>query len=104
MSRYTDIELTSQAADGSWTWRAAGARQPRGTLSGDLVPSGGRVGDVVRAELESGLDGLEVVSVSAPKIVRRTDEGGQRIEVLGGAVPGTGRRRVPGPGFAWLRA
>jgi len=83
MSRYTDIELTSQAPDGSWTWRAAGARQPRGTLSGDLVPSGGRVGDVVRAELESGLDGVEVISVSAPKPIRRTDEAMQRIEVLG---------------------
>ena len=90
MSRYTDIELTSQAADGSWTWRAAGARQPRGTLSGDLVPSGGRVGDVVRAELESGLDGLEVISVSAPKIVRRADEAAQRIEVLGAPRPEPG--------------
>jgi hypothetical protein len=90
MSRYTDIELTSQAPDGSWTWRAAGARQPRGTLSGDLVPAGGRVGDVVRAEVESGLDGVEVVSVSAPKIVRRNDEGIQRIEVVGAPRPEPG--------------
>jgi hypothetical protein len=83
MSRYTDIELTSRASDGSWTWRAAGARQPRGTVSGDLVPSEGKVGDVVRAEIESGLDGVEVISVAAPRPVRRAEDGGQRIEVLG---------------------
>ena len=85
MSRFTDIELTSQAADGSWTWRAAGARQPRGTVPSDLVPSGGRVGEIVRAELESGLDGVEVISIVAPKAQRRAGEGIQRIEVLGGA-------------------
>jgi hypothetical protein len=90
MSRYTDIELTSQTSDGSWTWRAAGARQPRGVLSADLVPSGGRVGDVVRAELESGLDGVEVVSVSAPKSVRQVGDGAQRIEIIGGARPEPG--------------
>ena len=83
MSRFTDIELTSQAPDGSWTWRAAGARQPRGTVSADLVPSEGRVGDVVRAELESALDGVEVLSIAAPKPVRRVDDRAQRIEVLG---------------------
>ncbi|MGH9008081.1 MAG: hypothetical protein ACRDV6_10315 [Acidimicrobiales bacterium] len=83
MSRFTDIELTSRAPDGSWTWRAAGARQPRGTVSADLVPSDGRVGDVVRAELESALDGVEVISVAAAKAIRRDDDRAKRIEVLG---------------------
>src|ERR1039458_458751 len=63
--------------------RPAGARQPRGTLSRDLLPSGGRVGDVVRAELESGLDGVEVISVSGPKTLRRSADAIQRIEVVG---------------------
>lgn len=90
MSRYTDIELTSQAPDGSWTWRAAGARQPRGTLSRDLLPSGGRVGDVVRAELESGLDGVEVISVSTPKPIHRAGDAMQRIEVIGAPRPDPG--------------
>jgi len=84
MSRFTDIELTSRTSDGAWTWRAAGARQPRGTVSSDLVPAEGRVGDVLRAEIESGLDGVEVVSLLAPKQPRRADERAQRIEVLGG--------------------
>jgi hypothetical protein len=83
MSRYTDIELTSRTSDGSWTWRAAGARQPRGTVPADLVPSGGRVGDVLRAEIESGLEGVEVVSLSASRPTRSSTEGVQRIEVLG---------------------
>jgi hypothetical protein len=83
MSRFTDIELTSRAPDGSWTWRAAGARQPRGTVAADLVPTDGRVGDVVRAELESALDGVEVVSIAGPKTIRRVDDRAQRIEVLG---------------------
>ncbi len=97
MSRYTDIELTSQAPDGSWTWRAAGARQPRGTVSSDLVPTGGRVGDVVRAEIESGLEGVEVVSIAAPKQVRHIDEGVQRIEVLGAP------RQAPGVSISLAR-
>ncbi len=83
MSRYTDIELTSQSPEGSWTWRAAGARQPRGTVSRDLVPPGGRVGDVMRAEIESGLEGVEIVSFATPKPLRSPTESAQRIEVLG---------------------
>lgn len=82
MSRYTDIELTSQTPDGSWTWRAAGARQPRGTVPAELVPTGQRVGDVLRAELESGLEGVEVVSLVSPRPTRSADTA-QRIEVLG---------------------
>ena len=47
MARRLDIELTSDRGDGQWTWRAAGAKQPKGTLDGSLVPSGVGVGDVV---------------------------------------------------------
>ena len=38
MSRRIEIELTSDRGDGSWTWRAAGARQPRGVLAGRPAP------------------------------------------------------------------
>ena len=34
MSRRIEIELTSTRPDGSWTWRAAGAREPKGVLDG----------------------------------------------------------------------
>lgn len=63
MSRRIDIELTSARADGSWTWRAAGARKPNGVLEGSLLSSDAAVGDVLKVEIEQMLDGIEVQSV-----------------------------------------
>lgn len=67
MSRRIEIELTSKQPDGTWTWRAAGAREPRGVVLDSLVPSGLSVSDVVRAEVESDLDGTRVLSITPPK-------------------------------------
>lgn len=67
MSRRIEIELTSVREDGSWTWRAAGAREPRGTVEGSILPSDAHVGQVLRAEVEGHLDGLTVVSVAPPR-------------------------------------
>ncbi|MGA0862967.1 MAG: hypothetical protein ACO3RB_03650 [Ilumatobacteraceae bacterium] len=67
MSRRIEIELTSERPDGTWTWRAAGAREPRGVLDSSLVPSGTRVSDVVRADVEADLDGTRVLSILPPK-------------------------------------
>lgn len=67
MSRKIEIELTSTRDDGMWTWRAAGAKQPKGVLDGALLTGGASVGDVLRAEVESTLDGTEVLSVTPPK-------------------------------------
>jgi hypothetical protein len=86
MSRYLEIELTSRAPDGGWTWRAAGARQPRGTLSSDLAPEGASVGTVWRAEVESTLDGIEVSALAAKP--QRAQAATERIEVLGTARTG----------------
>ena len=33
MSSRIEVELTSQREDGTWTWRAAGARQPKGVVA-----------------------------------------------------------------------
>jgi hypothetical protein len=74
MSRRIDIELTSTREDGSWTWRAAGAREPRGTLEGDILPRGAEVGSVLRAEVEGFLDGLSVVAVLPPRAPRNEPE------------------------------
>jgi hypothetical protein len=63
MSRRIDIELTSALPDGSWTWRAAGARKPNGHLDGSLLPPGSGVGDVLKVEIEQMLDGIEVQSI-----------------------------------------
>lgn len=67
MSRRIDIELTSARPDGTWTWRAAGARAPKGVLDGALLPAGAATGSILRAEAEAEIDGLTIVSVSDPK-------------------------------------
>src|ERR1700737_4244519 len=78
MSRRIELELTSAREDGSWTWRAAGALQPKGELDGTLLPQGAKVGDVLRAEADFTVDGITVVSVLPPKAGRVEPE---RIEL-----------------------
>ena len=67
MSRRIEIELTSKREDGSWTWRAAGAQQPKGVVESSVVPAGAQVKDVVRAEVEADLDGTRVLSIAPIK-------------------------------------
>src|ERR1700722_7507591 len=83
MSRRIDIELTSQTGDGSWTWRPAGARQPKGTVEAALVPPGETVGAVLRADVEIGLEGIEILSLTAAKPARSPEKTEGRIEVKG---------------------
>ena len=82
MSHKIEIELTSGSGDGTWTWRAAGAKQPRGTVSGELVPEGTAVGTVLRAEVESTLDGMNVIALLPPK-GKETPKPVERIEIIG---------------------
>jgi hypothetical protein len=63
MSRRIEIELTSARPDGTWTWRAAGAREPRGVVDSSVLPDASKVGDVLRVEAESDLDGITILSV-----------------------------------------
>ncbi|MGH9211776.1 MAG: hypothetical protein ACRD2C_13985 [Acidimicrobiales bacterium] len=79
MARRMEIELTSDRGDGTWTWRAAGARQPRGTLDAALLPSSASVGDVLRVEVEGFLDGLTITAVLPPRATRSEPE---KIELL----------------------
>jgi len=67
MSRRIEIELTSKRDDGTWTWRAAGAREPKGVVEDSMVPAGTAVHAVVRAEVETDLDGTRVLSIALPK-------------------------------------
>ena len=62
-----DIELTSTSGDGTWTWRAAGAREPKGVLDGSILPAGAAVGDQLRAESEHDVDGIRILSIVPPK-------------------------------------
>jgi hypothetical protein len=81
MSRRMEIELTSDRGDGSWTWRAAGAKQPKGVLDAGLVPDGSKVGDVVRAEVEVELEGITVLTLGAAQTRDRKEP--ERIELVG---------------------
>jgi hypothetical protein len=85
VARRIEIELTSARPDGSWTWRAAGAREPKGVLDGGLLPDGTKAGAVLRAEAEFEIDGITIVAVLAPKDNTRADP--QRIEIIGSGRP-----------------
>jgi hypothetical protein len=80
MSRRIEVELTSTREDGTWTWRAAGAKLPKGELSGSLLFAGAKVGDVVRADADFMMDGIDIIAVLPPKGARKEPE---RIEVVG---------------------
>ena len=83
MSRRIDIELTSHLPEGTWTWRAAGAKQPKGRVDGALVPAGETVGAVLQADVEVGLEGIEILSLTAAKPGRSPEKVEGRIEVKG---------------------
>lgn len=79
MSRRIEIELTSTRPDGTWTWRAAGAREPKGMLDSAVLPDASKVGDVLRADVEVELDGSRVLSVAPIKA--KADKSGL-LEIL----------------------
>ena len=84
MSRRIEIELTSSRPDGTWTWRAAGAREPKGVLDAAVLPAGSTVGQVVKVEAEFDLDGITILSVVAGK--ERADKT-NRLEILASDKP-----------------
>ncbi len=80
--RRIDVELTSAREDGSFTWRAAGAKQPKGVVGGSLLYGGAKVGDVVRAEADFDVEGISIVSVVPPPQAAARAEAA-RIEIVG---------------------
>ena len=80
MSHRLEVMLTSRRPDGTWTWRAAGARQPKGILEEGLLPAGAAVGDVLRVEAEVSVDGIAVRQVLPTKAERPPPS---RVEHLG---------------------
>ncbi|MGB9111270.1 MAG: hypothetical protein WCF24_00915, partial [Acidimicrobiales bacterium] len=87
MARRLDIELTSVRDDGIWTWRASGAKEPRGAIDAKLLEDNAKVGDVVRVEASFDLDGITIVSVLPP---RERAEPKDRIEIRTTPGDGTG--------------
>ena len=84
MSRRIEIELTSARPDGTWTWRAAGAREPKGVLGSAILSSDAKVGDLLRAEVEIELDGTTVLNTSPVKT--KADKIGL-LEILPSSTP-----------------
>ena len=84
MSRRIEIELTSARPDGTWTWRAAGAKAPKGVLAASLLSAEAKIGDVMRAEVESELDGTTVLSVTQTKA--KADRAGM-LELIPSSKP-----------------
>ncbi len=79
MSRRIEIEITSLNGDLA-TWRAAGAKLPKGVLAASLVPGGPVVGNVYRADIEQYMEGIEVLSVTPPKTASPLDPRNERLE------------------------
>ena len=84
MSNRLDIELTSIRSDGSYTWRAAGARQPKGVIDAKILTDNAKVGDILRVEAEVEIDGITILGVLPPKEKVAPDG---RIELLGSSKP-----------------
>lgn len=76
MSRRIDIQLTSSRDDGTWTWRAAGAKAPKGIVAAALLPTSVRTGDVFKVEADFDIDGISVLAVVPAK------EKSQRLNML----------------------
>lgn len=83
MGRRIEIELTAKRDDGSWTWRAPGARQPRGVVEGELIPDDATPGVVLKAEADFDLDGIFVTSIIGARTAERGGRTGERIELIG---------------------
>ncbi|MET0728288.1 MAG: hypothetical protein ABWZ76_08335 [Acidimicrobiales bacterium] len=83
MPRRIDIELTSSRDDATWTWRAAGAKQPKGVVKAAVLPEGAKVGDVLKVDAEFFVDGIEITNVVPTKGARKEPD---RIELLAPAV------------------
>ncbi len=75
-----EIELTSKRDDGTWTWRAAGAKLPKGSLAEGLLDTDASIGDVIRVETEQFVDGISVTSVLSGREKRSTPE---LLEIVG---------------------
>ena len=84
MSRRIDIELTSNRPDGTWTWRVAGAREPKGVLEGGVLPDGAKTGDVLKVEADFDIDGITILSVVHGRV--KTDKT-ERLTLIASEKP-----------------
>ncbi|MGI8685112.1 MAG: hypothetical protein ACR2MO_08520 [Acidimicrobiales bacterium] len=81
MGRRIEVELTSTKGDGTWTWRAVGAKQPKGVVDAALLYEGAQVGDVVRADADFEIEGILITAVLPPRGKKRSEP--ERLEIIG---------------------
>ena len=91
MPNRLDIEITSQSTESSYTWRSAGAKEPKGTIKASLLPSGVAIGDVLKVEADFMIDGIEITAVLPQKIKK---DGPELLELLGKIGRASCRERV----------
>lgn len=87
MSRRIEIEITSLNGEKA-TWRAAGAKLPKGVLDASLVPGGAVVGAVYRADIEQYMEGIEILAVLPAKTASPLDPRHERVELIPTATQG----------------
>lgn len=83
MAKSIEIQLTSRIGEDQWSWRAVGAREPKGTLNVSLVPSGAKEGDVLKAEYERSIEGIEITAVAGVPAPKERAGKAETIELLG---------------------
>ena len=81
MARRIEVELTSKRDNGRWTWRAAGAKHPKGELDATLLYEGAKTGDIVRAEAEFEIEGILITAVLPPREKKRSEP--ERVQIVG---------------------
>ena len=87
MSRRIEIEITSINGEVA-TWRAAGAKLPKGSLATSLLPSGTAAGAEFRADVEQNMEGVEILAVLPVKSASPLDLRGERITIVAKAPTG----------------
>ena len=81
VSRRIEIEITSLSGDQA-TWRAAGARLPKGSMATSMLPSDVKVGAVFRADVDQFMEGIEILAILPPKSASPVDPRNERLEIL----------------------
>jgi len=81
VSRRIEIEITSLNGDAA-TWRAAGAKLPKGSLATSMLPADARVGAVYRADVDQFMEGMEVLAVLPPKTASPIDPRNERLSLI----------------------
>ena len=74
MSSRIEIELTSEIDADLYTWRALGAKEPKGTIIKSLFPTDVSIGDTFRVEADFLIDGIEIIRVLPKREERKEQE------------------------------